>query len=167
MKPIFITTAILLLLTSCVDYPKLISGKYVEGPYTFATRRPYDRVWHDVTDYFNANKLPLRIADSLNGRIGTYYIARKDKISYENNGVIADKNAWLVLGAGGSPYLTALTWQWDVTLDKTDKGVLVCVLPLNVTVYKTLRGGYGYRYNWLSTGVFEKMLEERVKTGKR
>ena len=164
MKPFFVfLSAISLLFAGCVDYPLLVRGKYIEGPYVFSTRRPYDSVWHDVTAYFNVNNLPLRVADSLNGRIGTYYISRKDKISYEYKHELVDKNAWLVLGAAGNPVTTSLAWQWEVLINRTDSGILVSIKPVNVTAYKAMKGGNGYQYNWLSSGVFEKELENNVK----
>ena len=129
------------LLTACSTQTYVVRGQY-DIANSVTTTTPYDQVWNNIIDFFAENSIPIGTLSKDSGLITSTNISFGENIvSYENeNGVIADKNAWFVVPYCSVPKVVGAraTCSFNVRVRQEEGQVKIQVNLSNMIGY----------YNW-------------------
>lgn len=170
MKIIFVLIGFSFL-SSCVSYKTIpLKGSYSDGNFEGYSEKSKDVVWDNLIDYFAKTGISIRIIDRSSGLItsGETWVP----ITRENSkGELINKDAWVVVqkvidvNTKKVVGYSNVTTEWNVRIKEVDKRTLINVNMVNPSYTSTVdsRRTFFKKGTFQSTGVFEKMIYEKIK----
>lgn len=169
----FLAFFIVTLSLSCS--PKIIplKGAYPETPIIQYSDNSVDKVWDKIIDFFAQKGLAIKIIDKSSGLI----ISDATELTWtfeDKNGNQNKTGRWVAIpkviapGADRATIPTSVRGEWNVRIKAVGDKTAVNVNLVNIEE-KVLTGSYAagntsyIRIDGKSTGVFEKLIFEKVK----
>lgn len=163
----FLSSCLLLLFISCSVKSVPLKNNYPTPPIIYISDSKIDQVWSNLIDFISTTGMSIKIIDKSSGLLITEDYSFLERVSYEDQKthIIHKPEAYLVSNwfrsTQGQPIIpTKLLANWNIRLKETDKGTSVAV---NITNVRAEAGQFPYSFDVRSTGVFEKLIFDKVK----